>query len=59
MICPAESAFALAKELPRAVLHLVPDAGHSSSEPGTASELIASMQDLYKTSHPRRTDAGP
>jgi proline iminopeptidase len=47
MICPAESAFALAKELPQAVLHLVPDAGHSSSEPGTASELIASMQDLY------------
>jgi proline iminopeptidase len=46
MICPAESAFALAAELPKAKMHLVLDAGHSSSEPGIVSELIASMLEL-------------
>ena len=46
MVCPAESALALACELPQAQLHLVPDAGHSSGEPGITSELIAAMLDL-------------
>lgn len=46
MICPPESAFSLAKELPKARMHLVLDAGHSSSEPGIASELIAAMLEL-------------
>jgi proline iminopeptidase len=46
MICPAESAFALAGELPNAKMHLVLDAGHASGEPGISSELIASMLEL-------------
>jgi proline iminopeptidase len=47
MICPAESAITLAGELPQAHLHLVPDAGHSGSEPGIVSELIAAMLELH------------
>lgn len=47
MVCPAESAFDLAAELPQAVLHIVPDAGHSASEPGMTSALIESMLDLH------------
>jgi proline iminopeptidase len=49
MICPAESAFALANELPQAKLHLVADAGHASGEPGNTSELIGVMQELKNT----------
>ena len=49
MICPAECAFSLAGELPGAKMHLVLDAGHSSSEPGIVSELIASMLELKET----------
>jgi proline iminopeptidase len=48
MICPAESALALARELPHAHLHIVPDAGHSGSEPGIASELIVAMLELHQ-----------
>ena len=46
VICPAESAIALAHELPQAQLHIVPDAGHSSGEPGITSELISAMLTL-------------
>jgi proline iminopeptidase len=46
MICPNETAHELVKVLPHARLHLVPAAGHTSSEPGIASELIASMAEL-------------
>ena len=48
MVCPAESALALAHELPQAQLHLVQGAGHSSSEPGITSELIAAMLELSR-----------
>ena len=46
MICPIESALALAHELPQAQVHIVADAGHSSSEPGNTSELIAALASL-------------
>jgi proline iminopeptidase len=49
MICPNETAYTLARELPQAKMHLVPDAGHASGEPGNSSELIASMLDLKST----------
>lgn len=48
MICPNETAQELARLLPQAKLHLVPDAGHTSSEPGITSELIASMVELNR-----------
>ena len=60
MICPAESALALAHELPQAHLHLVLDAGHSSSEPGNTSELIAAMLSLSREMQmDRNIDARP
>jgi len=49
MICPCETVFALAEKLPQAKLHIVPDAGHSGSEPGTASELINALAELNQT----------
>jgi proline iminopeptidase len=49
MICPCETAFALAQKLPQAKMHLVPDAGHTGSEPGMTSELIRALADVYQT----------
>ncbi|KAF5359556.1 hypothetical protein D9756_003460 [Leucocoprinus leucothites] len=38
--CPATTAYALKKAFPEATLHIVPDAGHSSREPGTTKLLV-------------------
>jgi proline iminopeptidase len=40
VVCPARSAWALHKAWPEAQLRIVPDAGHSAFEPGTARELV-------------------
>jgi proline iminopeptidase len=40
VVCPARSAWDLKKAWPEAELRLVPDAGHSAFEPGTARELV-------------------
>ncbi len=40
VVCPARSAWALKKAWPEADLRIVPDAGHSAFEPGTARELV-------------------
>ncbi len=40
LICPLESAWALAQAWPRAQLLVVPDAGHSATEPGIRRALI-------------------
>jgi proline iminopeptidase len=40
VVCPARSAWDLHKAWPEADLRIVPDAGHSAFEPGTARELI-------------------
>jgi len=40
VICPATTAYALKKVWPEITLHIVPDAGHSSSQPGTAKLLV-------------------
>jgi proline iminopeptidase len=44
VICPPASASALACAWPGAELVIVPDAGHSVREPGTARELVAAVQ---------------
>lgn len=44
MVCPAQTAFELAAAWPRAVLTIVPDAGHSGLEPGIRSALIAALE---------------
>jgi proline iminopeptidase len=41
MVCPIESAWALAKAWPDADLVIVPDAGHSAYEPGISRALVA------------------
>ncbi|KAJ8072406.1 hypothetical protein PM082_015965 [Marasmius tenuissimus] len=40
VVCPATTAYALKKVWPEITLHIVPDAGHSSREPGTAKLLV-------------------
>lgn len=40
VVCPATSAFELHKAWPESSLFMIPDAGHSASEPGIRSKLI-------------------
>jgi len=40
VVCPATTAYDLKKVWPEITLHIVPDAGHSSREPGTAKLLV-------------------
>lgn len=41
VVCPATSAWALHQAWPEAQLHIVPDAGHSATETGITSALVA------------------
>ena len=41
VVCPATSAWDLARAWPEAELRIVPDAGHSAMEPGIIHELIS------------------
>jgi proline iminopeptidase len=43
VVCPITSAWDLQKAFPEAELIVVPDAGHSVSEPGTISALVGAM----------------
>ncbi|MEP1353870.1 MAG: prolyl aminopeptidase [Tateyamaria sp.] len=43
MICPPESAYALAKAWPNADLKMIRNAGHALSEPGISAELVRTM----------------
>ena len=40
VVCPAVSAYELHQAWPESKLHIIPDAGHSASEPGIRSKLI-------------------
>lgn len=40
VVCPAISAYELNQNWPESKLHIIPDAGHSASEPGIRSKLI-------------------
>lgn len=40
VVCPATTAWALKKAWPEIELQIVPDAGHSSAEPGTSKRLV-------------------
>lgn len=48
VVCPMVSAWELKKALPAADLRIVPDAGHSISEPGIMRELLQATED-FKT----------
>ena len=40
MVCPPQTAFDLHEVMPHADLRIIPDAGHSASEPGITDALI-------------------
>jgi proline iminopeptidase len=46
MICPVDQAIALHQAWPAAKLEIVPDAGHSASEPGIARALVQATQEM-------------
>ncbi|KAF8968121.1 Alpha/Beta hydrolase protein [Flammula alnicola] len=46
VVCPATTAYALKKVFPELTLHIVPDAGHSSREPGIAKLLVEATDSL-------------
>ena len=48
VVCPARSAWALKKAWPEVDLRIVPDAGHSAFEPGTARELVKATDRFAK-----------
>ncbi len=45
VVCPMTSAWDLKKAMPAADLRIVPDAGHSSFDPGIARELVQATDD--------------
>lgn len=46
MVCPLDNAFALAEAWPTAKLHIIRDAGHSSSEPSVVDALVRVTHDV-------------
>ena len=46
VVTPLSTAWALSKAWPKADLHIIPDAGHSSMEPGIVDKLIQATDDL-------------
>ena len=46
MVSPVESAYLLSEALPEAKLEIVPDAGHSLSEPGIIDALVRATDDF-------------
>jgi len=48
VVCPAKSAYDLSKQLSKAELFMISDAGHSCSEPGIIDALVRAT-DKYKT----------
>lgn len=46
IICPVVTAYELSLALPKAELHVIPDAGHSIAEPGIVDCLIRGMETL-------------
>lgn len=44
MVCPPQTAWALAQAMPHAEFFMVPDAGHSAMEAGTRAQLIAATE---------------
>ncbi len=46
VVCPVENAWQLHRHWPEAQLKVIPDAGHSASEPGTVNALIQATDDF-------------
>lgn len=52
IVCPVKNAVDLRRAWPEASCVIVPDAGHSSHEPGITRELIAATERIRKTGSP-------
>lgn len=52
MVCPLNNAHYLHRQWPASELHIVRDAGHSASEPGTVDALIRATTDIAKQLDP-------
>lgn len=48
MVCPLDNAQALHQRWPASELHIIRDAGHSASEPGTVDALIRATGDIAR-----------
>jgi len=48
VVCPLENAWDLHRAWPEARLEIVPDAGHSASEPGIVNALIQATIDMHR-----------
>jgi proline iminopeptidase len=48
IVCPIESAWDLHRAWPEAELRIVPEAGHSASEPGIANALVAATETMQR-----------
>jgi proline iminopeptidase len=48
IVCPIRSAWDLHKIMPSADLRIIPDAGHSTLEPGSARELVQATDEFKK-----------
>lgn len=48
MVCPMQSAWELHKALPGSELRIVPEAGHSATDPGLVHELVQATQDFRR-----------
>lgn len=49
VVCPIESAWQLHQAWPGSVLEIIPDAGHSASEPGNIDALVRATIDMAAT----------
>lgn len=48
MVCSFENAWSLHKAWPTSTLHIIPDAGHSSKEPGIVDALVRATQTMVE-----------
>ena len=48
VVCPIESAWDLHQAWPEARLEIIPDAGHSASEPGIVNALVQATIDMHR-----------
>jgi proline iminopeptidase len=53
-VCPVKSLFDLAADWPELDYAVVPNAGHSSHEPGITKELVAATNRIKETGSPTR-----
>ncbi|MDO8596833.1 MAG: prolyl aminopeptidase [Sulfuricaulis sp.] len=48
IVCPIENAWDLHRAWPEAQLEIIPDAGHSASEPGIVNALVRATTDMHR-----------